>query len=68
MSELALAYKIGAAENLRAPRESGKALQHEFDLRAFQDEILCDGAISPDELEKKRERWTKKADLRASLT
>ncbi len=59
----ALAYKIGQLKisELRARAES--QLQHEFDLRTFHDEILCDGAISLDVLERKMEKWIEKPTL-----
>lgn len=53
----ALAYKIGQLKISELREKAEKQLGSRFDLRAFHDEILCDGALALDVLDKKMERW-----------
>lgn len=53
----ALAYKIGQLKILEIRSHAEKLLGPRFDIRAFHDELLNDGALSLDVLETKMERW-----------
>ena len=53
----ATAYKIGQLQILKLRAEAQQALGQKFDLRAFHDELLSDGALPLDLLEKKMTRW-----------
>ena len=53
----ALAYKIGQLKIAAIRSKAEKALGNKFDLRAFHDEILCDGALPLDVLEAKMDSW-----------
>jgi uncharacterized protein (DUF885 family) len=53
----ALSYKIGELKILELRRKAEKALGRKFDLRAFHDEILKDGALPLDVLEAKMNAW-----------
>jgi uncharacterized protein (DUF885 family) len=53
----ALAYKIGQLKIVELRRRAEKALGQKFDVKAFHDEMLKDGAIPLDVLEAKIDRW-----------
>lgn len=53
----ALAYKIGQLTILGLRRKAEAALGAAFDLRAFHDELLRDGAMPMEVLEAKMGRW-----------
>jgi uncharacterized protein (DUF885 family) len=53
----ALAYKIGQLRILQLRRVAEAALGPAFDIRAFHDEVLRDGAMPLDLLTAKMERW-----------
>lgn len=53
----ATAYKIGQLQILRLRELSREELGDRFDLRAFHDELLSDGALPLDLLERKMKRW-----------
>ncbi|HEU5197597.1 MAG TPA: DUF885 domain-containing protein [Methylomirabilota bacterium] len=53
----ALGYKIGQLKILALRRKAEAALGGSFDVRAFHDELLRDGALPLDVLEAKMERW-----------
>ena len=53
----ALSYKIGQLKITALRAKAEKTLGKKFDLRAFHDEILADGALPLDLLEEKMNRW-----------
>jgi uncharacterized protein (DUF885 family) len=53
----ALAYKIGQLKFLELRRRAEAALGARFDIRAFHDELLSDGAMPLSVLESKMDRW-----------
>jgi uncharacterized protein (DUF885 family) len=53
----ALGYKIGQLKFHELRRRAEIALKDRFDLRAFHDEVLKDGALPLDILEAKIDRW-----------
>jgi uncharacterized protein (DUF885 family) len=53
----ALGYKIGQLKILALRRKAEGALGATFDLRAFHDELLADGAMPLSVLESKIDRW-----------
>jgi uncharacterized protein (DUF885 family) len=55
----ATAYMIGNLEIQRLRAEASKALGAKFDLRAFHDLVLEDGAVPLSALRVKVERWIK---------
>ena len=55
----ALGYKIGQLRILAMRRKAEAALGPAFDVRAFHDEVLKDGAMPLSILESKMERWIK---------
>jgi len=56
----ALGYKIGALKIAELRRKYEQQLGSKFKLAAFHDEILKDGALPLDVLEKKMDAWAKK--------
>ena len=56
----ALGYKIGQLKILALRRKAEAALGASFDLRAFHDELLRDGALPLTVLEAKMERWMRR--------
>ena len=59
----ALAYKVGQLKILELRARAEAALGDAFDIRAFHDELLADGALPLAILEAKMDRWI--ADQRA---
>ncbi|HUU47048.1 MAG TPA: DUF885 domain-containing protein [Acidobacteriota bacterium] len=53
----ALAYKIGQLKILELRAQAEETLGPRFDIRAFHDELLSDGALPLDLLEIKMNRW-----------
>ncbi len=53
----ALAYKIGQLKIIELRHRAEKALGKKFDVRAYHDEVLKDGAIPLEVLEAKIDRW-----------
>ena len=53
----ALAYKIGQLKIVELRERAEKALGAKFDVKAFHDEVLKDGAIPLDVLDAKINRW-----------
>jgi uncharacterized protein (DUF885 family) len=53
----ALSYKIGQLEISKMREKAEKALGPKFDIKAFHDEILRDGALPLDVLEVKMDEW-----------
>ncbi len=53
----ALSYKIGQLKILELRSKAEKALGKRFDLKAFHDELLADGALPLDLLENKMQNW-----------
>jgi uncharacterized protein (DUF885 family) len=53
----ALAYKIGQLKISAIRSKAEKALGSKFDIRAFHDELLRDGALPLDLLEAKMDAW-----------
>ena len=53
----ALGYKIGQLKFLALRRQAEAALGPAFDVRAFHDELLRDGAMPLSVLESKMARW-----------
>ena len=54
----ALAYKVGQREILSLRSDAKAALGPRFDLRAFHDAVLADGAVSLPILRETMTRWT----------
>lgn len=55
----ALAYMIGATRIRQLREEARKVQGKEFDLRTFHRQVLADGAMPLDLLERKIERWVR---------
>jgi uncharacterized protein (DUF885 family) len=53
----ALSYKLGQMKILELRERAKRELGDRFDIRAFHDAILKDGALPLDELEKKMDGW-----------
>jgi uncharacterized protein (DUF885 family) len=53
----ALSYKIGELKIRQLRAKAEKALRNQFDIKAFHDEILKDGALPLAVLETKIDRW-----------
>jgi len=53
----ALAYKLGQLEILKLREEARKRLGAKFDLRAFHDEVLANGALPLDVLDSEVTAW-----------
>jgi len=53
----ALAYKIGQLKISAIRKKAEKTLGEKFDIRAFHDELLKDGALPLDVLESKMDAW-----------
>jgi uncharacterized protein (DUF885 family) len=53
----ALSYKIGQLKISGIRSKAEKALGPKFDIRAFHDELLKDGAMPLDLLERKMDVW-----------
>jgi len=53
----ALAYKIGQLKIVELRQRAEQALGKKFDLKAFHDEVLKDGAVPLEVLELKIDRW-----------
>jgi uncharacterized protein (DUF885 family) len=55
----ALSYKIGELKIKEMRAEAEKALGKKFDVRAFHDEVLKDGAMPLQIFEVKMKKWIK---------
>ncbi len=64
----ALTYKIGQLKILELRARAEKMLGKRLDLRAFHNEILGDGALSLDLLEKKMQNWISRMALASLAT
>jgi uncharacterized protein (DUF885 family) len=53
----ALAYKLGQLEILKLREEARQKLGNKFELRAFHDEVLGNGALPLDVLDSEVKRW-----------
>ncbi|MBI5765263.1 MAG: DUF885 domain-containing protein [Planctomycetes bacterium] len=53
----ALGYKIGQLEILKLRREAETRLSRKFDIRAFHDELLCQGSLPLDLLRARMLKW-----------
>jgi prolyl oligopeptidase len=63
----ALAYKIGQLEILKLRAEAERTLKDNFDIRAFHDELLEEGALPLDILGARMEAWMARAEREARL-
>jgi prolyl oligopeptidase len=55
----ALAYKVGELRILALRKEAEKALGAKFDVKAFHDRLLAEGAMPIDLLEQRMRQWIK---------
>jgi uncharacterized protein (DUF885 family) len=62
----ALAYKIGQLEILKLRQFAKQQLGDKFDIRAFHDEVLGDGALPLDVLDKRVREWVSGRKLEAA--
>ena len=53
----ALAYKLGQLEILKLREEAKQKLGDKFDIRAFHDEVLGNGALPLDVLDSEVNSW-----------
>jgi len=53
----ALAYKIGQLKIFELRSRAERMLGEKFDIRAFHDELLVDGALPLDLIEEKMQTW-----------
>jgi uncharacterized protein (DUF885 family) len=53
----ALAYKLGQLEILKLREKARQELGAKFDIRAFHDEVLCNGALPLDVLDSEVNSW-----------
>jgi uncharacterized protein (DUF885 family) len=56
----ALSYKIGELKIMEMRRKAEKALGNRFDIRAFHDEVLKDGALPLQIFEAKMDNWIRR--------
>jgi uncharacterized protein (DUF885 family) len=63
----ALAYKLGQLEILKLRDEARLKLGSNFDLRAFHDEILGNGALPLDELDAEVHDWIQQSQPRQAM-
>ena len=63
----ALGYKIGELTIVRLRRKAEAALGEDFDLRAFHDAVLGDGAVTMAMLQEKIDRWIAAQQKAAAL-
>ena len=63
----ALAYKIGQIRISELRTLAQQTLRANFDIRAFHDELLSEGALPLDLLAQKMERWMKAEERRLRL-
>lgn len=61
----ALAYKIGQLTISELRRDAERRLGERFDLRAFHDELLGDGAVPLDMLRSRMNAWTERLERSA---
>src|SRR6266481_9825178 len=64
----ALAYKLGQLEILKLRDEARQRLGNKFDIRFFHDEVLGNGALPLDVLEKRIRDWVAKQKLSSAPT
>ena len=62
----ALAYKIGQLEILKLRQAAKEQLGEKFDIRAFHDEVLGDGALPLDVLDKRVRDWVARKKLESA--
>ena len=62
----ALAYKIGQLEILKLRQAAKEQLGEKFDIRAFHDEVLGDGALPLDVLDKRVRDWVASKKLESA--
>ena len=62
----ALAYKLGQLEILKLRQAAKEQLGEKFDIRAFHDEVLGDGALPLDVLDKRVRDWVASKKLESA--